>query len=113
MKVIDIGAEFDGALLELSRVAAARSGKPACSCSTVTGEAVLVRTEFFEIEGSIRAVRPEGYGMQFFGEVDRRCDRSHRRGVRLQRGRFVSRKTQLSRDYFCRCSKQRVFCNSR
>ena len=33
------------------------------------GEAVLVRTEFFELEGRIRAVRPEGYGVQLFGEI--------------------------------------------
>jgi hypothetical protein len=33
-------------------------------------ESVLIHTEFFEAEGRIRAVRAEGYGVQFFNEVD-------------------------------------------
>jgi hypothetical protein len=32
-------------------------------------ESVRIHTEFFEIEGRIRAVRADGYGIQFFGEV--------------------------------------------
>jgi hypothetical protein len=69
MKVIDIGAEFDGAVLELS------SG--GCTFRQASmfvldrlNESVLIHTEFFEAEGRIRAVRAEGYGVQFFNEVD-------------------------------------------
>lgn len=68
MKVIDIGAEFDGALLELSRGGCTFRQASMFVLDRV-GEAVLVRTEMFEMEGRIRAVRPEGYGVQFFGEV--------------------------------------------
>ena len=69
MKVIDIGAEFDGALLELSRGGCTFRQASMFVLDRV-GEAVLIRTEFFEIEGRIRASRPEGYGVQFFGEID-------------------------------------------
>jgi hypothetical protein len=69
MKVIDIGAEFDGALLEISR--------GGCSFRQASmfvmdrlNELVLIHTEFFEAEGRIRAVRADGYGIQFFDEVD-------------------------------------------
>jgi hypothetical protein len=69
MKVIDIGAEFDGALLEISR--------GGCSFRQASmfvldrlNESVLIHTEFFEAEGRIRAVRADGYGVQFFSEVD-------------------------------------------
>jgi len=68
MKVIDIGAEFDGALLEVSQ-GGCTFRQASMFVLDRTGEAVLVRTEFFELEGRIRAVRPEGYGVQFFGEV--------------------------------------------
>jgi hypothetical protein len=33
-------------------------------------ETVRIHTEFFEAEGRIRAVRADGYGIQFFSEVD-------------------------------------------
>ena len=33
-------------------------------------ELVRIHTEFFEAEGRIRAVRADGYGIQFFDEVD-------------------------------------------
>jgi hypothetical protein len=69
MKVIDIGAEFDGALLEISR--------GGCSFRQASmfvldrlNELVLIHTEFFDAEGRIRAVRPDGYGVQFFSEID-------------------------------------------
>ena len=69
MKVIDIGAEFDGALLEISR--------GGCSFRQASmfvmdrlNELVRIHTEFFEAEGRIRAVRADGYGIQFFDEVD-------------------------------------------
>jgi hypothetical protein len=69
MKIIDIGAEFDGALLEISR--------GGCSFRQASmfvmdrlNEQVRIHTEFFEAEGRIRAVRPDGYGIQFFDEVD-------------------------------------------
>jgi hypothetical protein len=68
MKVIDIGAAFDGALLELSRGGCTFRQASLFVLDRVS-EAVLVRTEFFEMEGRIRAVRPEGYGVQFFGEI--------------------------------------------
>jgi hypothetical protein len=68
MKVIDIGAEFDGALLEVSRGGCTFRQASMFVLDRI-GEAVLVRTEFFELEGRIRAVRPEGYGVQFFGEI--------------------------------------------
>jgi hypothetical protein len=69
MKIIEIGAEFDGALLEIS--------KGGCTFRQASmfvleraNETVLIHTEFFELEGRIRAVRPEGYGIQLFGEVE-------------------------------------------
>jgi hypothetical protein len=34
------------------------------------GQSVLIHNEFFETEGRIRAVRPEGYGVQFFNEIE-------------------------------------------
>ena len=69
MKVIDIGAEFDGALTEISR-GGCTFRQASMFVLDRLGEAVLIHTKFFEIEGRIRAVRPEGYGIQFFGEVD-------------------------------------------
>lgn len=69
MKVIDIGAEFDGALLEVSRGGCTFRQASMFVLDRVGG-AVLIRTEFFEMEGRIRAVRPEGYGVQFFGEIE-------------------------------------------
>jgi hypothetical protein len=69
MKLIEIGAEFDGALLEISRGGC--TFRQASMFVLERGnEPVLIHTEFFEIEGRIRAVRPEGYGVQFFGEVE-------------------------------------------
>lgn len=68
MKVIDIGAEFDGALTEVSQGGCTFRQASMFILDRI-GEAVLVRTEFFELEGRIRAVRPEGYGVQFFGEI--------------------------------------------
>ena len=68
MKVIDIGAEFDGALLELSQGGCTFRQASMFILDRV-GEAVLIRTEFFETEGRIRAARPEGYGVQFFDEI--------------------------------------------
>lgn len=68
MKVIDIGAEFDGALLEVSQGGCTFRQASMFVLDRI-GESVLVRTEFFELEGRIRAVRPEGYGVQFFGEI--------------------------------------------
>ena len=68
MKVIDIGAEFDGALTEVSQGGCTFRQASMFVLDRI-GEAVLVRTEFFELEGRIRAVRPEGYGVQLFGEI--------------------------------------------
>ena len=71
MRVVDIGAEFDGMLVELSL--------GGCAFRTASmylldrlGELVSIRTEYFELEGRIRAVRPGSYGIQFFGEIDPR-----------------------------------------
>jgi hypothetical protein len=69
MKIIEIGAEFDGALLEISRGGCTFRQASMFVLDRVS-QPVLVHTEFFELEGKIRAVRPEGYGVQFFGEVE-------------------------------------------
>jgi PilZ domain-containing protein len=69
MKIIEIGAEFDGALLEISRGGCTFRQASMFVLDRVN-QPVLVHTEFFELEGKIRAVRPEGYGVQFFGEVE-------------------------------------------
>jgi hypothetical protein len=69
MKLIEIGAEFDGALLEISR-GGCTFRQASMFVLERANETVLIHTEFFEIEGRIRAVRPEGYGVQFFGEVE-------------------------------------------
>jgi hypothetical protein len=69
MKVIEIGAEFDGAILEVS-CGGCTFRQASMFILNRLGETVLVRCEFFEAEGRIRAVRPEGYGVQFFNEVE-------------------------------------------
>lgn len=69
LKIIDIGAEFDGALLELSR-GGCTFRQASMFVLDRLNETVLVHTEFFEVEGRIRAVREDGYGVQFFSEVD-------------------------------------------
>ena len=69
MKVIDIGAEFDGALLELSR-GGCTFRQTSMFVLDRLNESVLIHTEFFEAEGRIRAVRADGYGVQFFDEVE-------------------------------------------
>ncbi len=69
MKIIEIGAEFDGALLEISRGGCTFRQASMFVLERIN-ETVLIHTEFFELEGRIRAVRAEGYGIQFFGEVE-------------------------------------------
>jgi hypothetical protein len=69
MTVIDIGAEFDGALTEISR-GGCTFRQASMFILDRTGEFVRIHTEFFEVEGRIRMVRPDGYGIQFSGEVD-------------------------------------------
>jgi PilZ domain len=69
MKVIDIGAEFDGALTEIS-CGGCTFRQASMFVLDRQGESVLIHTKFFEAEGRIRAVRPDGYGVQFFSEVD-------------------------------------------
>jgi PilZ domain len=69
MKVIDIGAEFDGAVTEIS-CGGCTFRQASMFVLDRQGESVLIHTEFFEAEGRIRAIRPEGYGVQFFNEVD-------------------------------------------
>ena len=69
MKVIDVGAEFDGALLEVSQGGCTFRQASMFVLDRIN-ESVLIHTEFFEMEGRIRAVRADGYGIQFFNEVD-------------------------------------------
>jgi hypothetical protein len=69
MKVIDIGAEFDGALVELS-CGGCTFRQASMFVLDRLNESVLIHTEFFEMEGRIRAVRADGYGIQFFSEID-------------------------------------------
>ena len=69
MRVIDIGAEFDGALTELSR-GGCTFRQASMFVLDRLNETVRIHTEFFEVEGRIRAVRADGYGIQFFSEID-------------------------------------------
>jgi PilZ domain len=69
MGVIDIGAEFDGALTELS-CGGCTFRQASMFVLDRLNETVRIHTEFFEAEGRIRAVRADGYGIQFFGEID-------------------------------------------
>ena len=69
MKVIEIGAEFDGALIEISQGGCTFRQASMFALDRLN-ELVRIHTEFFEAEGRIRAVRPDGYGVQFFNEVD-------------------------------------------
>src|ERR1700755_1823322 len=58
MKIIEIGAEFDGALLEISRGGCTFRQASMFVLERIN-ETVLIHTEFFELEGRIRAVRAE------------------------------------------------------
>ena len=69
MKVIEIGAEFDGAIVELSRGGCTFRQASMFALDRI-GQSVLIHNEFFETEGRIRAVRPEGYGVQFFNTIE-------------------------------------------
>ena len=69
MKVIEIGAEFDGAIVELS-LGGCTFRQASMFVLDRIGQSVLIHNEFFETEGRIRAVRPEGYGVQFFNEIE-------------------------------------------
>jgi PilZ domain len=69
MRVIDIGAEFDGALTEISR-GGCTFRQASMFVLDRLNETVRIHTEFFEAEGRIRAVRADGYGIQLFSEVD-------------------------------------------
>jgi PilZ domain len=69
MKVIEIGAEFDGAIVELS-LGGCTFRQASMFALDRIGQSVLIHNEFFETEGRIRAVRPEGYGVQFFNEIE-------------------------------------------
>ncbi len=88
MKVIEIGAEFDGAIVELS-LGGCTFRQASMFALDRIGQSVLIHNEFFETEGRIRAVRPEGYGVQFFNEVEEVDHRRHRAGIRLQRRGLV------------------------
>ena len=69
MFVPEIGAEYPGAILEVSRGGC--SFRPASLFMLDrTGQTVVMRNEYFEVEGRIRSTRPVSYGIQFFDEVD-------------------------------------------
>jgi hypothetical protein len=69
MKLVDLGAEFDGAILDISRGGCTFRQASMFVLDRI-GETVHIRTEFFETEGRIRAARAEGYGVQFFTEIE-------------------------------------------
>lgn len=69
MKVIEVGAEFDGALTEVS-CGGCTFRQASMFVLDRVNEVVRIHTEYFDIEGKIRAVRPDGYGIQFFGEIE-------------------------------------------
>ncbi len=69
MTVIEIGAEFDGVVIEISAGGCAFRAASMFMLDR-TSEVVSIRTELFEIEGRIRAVRPGSYGIQFFQDLD-------------------------------------------
>lgn len=69
MRAIEVGAEFDGALVEVSRGGCTFRQASMYVLDRI-GETVHVHTEFFDVEGRIRSVRPEGYGIQFFSDID-------------------------------------------
>jgi hypothetical protein len=69
LKVVEIGAEFDGVIVELSQGGC--TFRPASLyLLDRMGEVVMVRTPDFEAAGRIRAVRSDGYGVQFFDDLD-------------------------------------------
>jgi hypothetical protein len=69
MRVIDIGAEFDGVIGEIS--CGGCTFRPTSKyLLDRSNEAVLIRTEYFQAEGRIRSSRTDGYGVQFFERLD-------------------------------------------
>lgn len=69
MRVVDIDAQFDGVIVELSQGGC--SFRPASLyLLDRTNEAVTIRTSDFEAAGRIRAVRPDSYGVQFSEDLD-------------------------------------------
>lgn len=69
LQVIEIGAEFDGVIVELSQGGCAFRPASLYLLDRM-GEVVMVRTPDFEAAGRIRAVRSDGYGVQFFDDLD-------------------------------------------
>lgn len=68
MRVVDIGAEFDGVILEISQGGC--SFRPASMyLLDRTNETVRIRAADFEAAGLIRAARPDSYGVQFFQDI--------------------------------------------
>ena len=69
MRVIDIGAEFDGVIGEIS--CGGCTFRPTSKyLLDRSNETVLIRTEYFQTEGRIRSSRTDGYGVQFFEGID-------------------------------------------
>lgn len=69
MEVVETGSDYAGVLLEVSPGGC--SFRPASYfLLDRTGETVMIRCEYFQAEGRIRATRPESYGVQFTTEVD-------------------------------------------
>ena len=72
MEALDIGAAFEGAVLELS--AGGCSFRPASMfLLDRLGESVSIRTSYFSCNGRIRAVRTGSYGVQFAGPLSSEC----------------------------------------
>lgn len=68
MEVIEVGASFDGVLLEIS--AGGCSFRPASLyLLDRIGEEVVIETEHFKARGVIRATRTSSYGIQFHDMV--------------------------------------------
>jgi hypothetical protein len=70
MGLVKVGADFPGVILELS--IGGCSFRPASMFLLERiGESVTIRCDAFEIDGVIKATRPESYGIQFRGELER------------------------------------------
>lgn len=68
MGLVKVGAEYPGVILELS--CGGCSFRPASHfLLDRAGEAVTIRCDYFEIDGIIKATRPESYGIMFLGEL--------------------------------------------
>ena len=68
MGLLKVGADYPGLIVELSLGGC--SFRPASLFMLDrASESVTIRCEYFEIDGIIKATRPDGYGVQFLGEL--------------------------------------------